>query len=62
MSSAKNDSFAIDKLNDPEYSTALGLVIWGHNYIVDNNNFLANFSAVKQTTEKMTNWFKNLLP
>ena len=62
MSSTKNDSFVIDKLNDPEYSTALGLVIWGNNYIVDNSNFLANFSAVKQTTEKMTNWFKNLLP
>ena len=62
MGLPKNDSFAIDKLNDTEYTTALGLVIWGNNYIVDNNNFLSNFSAVKQTTEKMSSWFKNLLP
>ncbi len=58
----KEDFFTIDKLNDPEYTTALGLVIWGDNYIIDNKNFLANFSAIKKTTEKMSHWFKNLLP
>ncbi len=58
----KKDSFAIDKLNSTEYTTALGLVIWGNNYIIDNKNFLSNFSVVKETTEKMSNWFKKLLP
>ena len=58
----KEESFAIDKLNSTEYTTALGLVIWGNNYIIDNKSFLSNFSAVKETTEKMSNWFKNLLP
>ena len=55
-------SFPIDKLNDPEFTTALGLVIWASRDVINNQKFLAGFSSVKYTTNKMTNWFKSLLP
>ena len=54
--------FPIDKLNSVDFTTALGLVIWADKNIVTNKNFLSNFSAVRQTTDKMRGWFKSLLP
>ena len=55
-------NFPIDKLNDLEYTTALGLVIWADKNIDEGSGFLSNFSAVSQTTDKMKGWFKNLWP
>lgn len=55
-------NFPIDKLNDPEYTTALGLVVWANKNIDKNGNFLSNFSAIGQSTEKMRKWFKSLWP
>lgn len=57
-----DSNFPIDKLNDPEYTTALGLVIWANKNIDINGGFLSNFSAIGQTTEKMRKWFKSLWP
>ncbi|MBP9802282.1 cell division protein FtsA [Patescibacteria group bacterium] len=57
-----NHSFPIDKLKDPEFTTALGLVIWANKNISNNQNFLSNFSSVAQTKDKMLGWFKSLLP
>lgn len=55
-------NFPIDKLNDPEYTTALGLVIWADKNIEEEGGFLGNFSGVGQTTGKMKRWFKSLWP
>ena len=55
-------TFPIDKLNDPEFTTALGLVIWADKNMDDNQGFLTHFSAVKNTTDKMRGWFKSLWP
>jgi len=55
-------NFPIDKLNDPEYSTALGLVLWADKNLEYKDGFLSNFSAIGQTTDKMRKWFKGLWP
>ena len=57
-----NRSFAIDKLNDLEYTTALGLVMWANQNVGSSNNFLSNFSSIGHTTSKMKGWFKSLWP
>ena len=55
-------NFPIDKLNDPEYTTALGLVIWGDKNIDEGGSFFNNITAVKQSTDKMRSWFRSLWP
>src|SRR3989339_11707 len=56
-------TLAIDKLNDPEFTTALGLVIWAYrNNVMSRPNLLSNFSSIKDTTDKMRGWFKALWP
>ncbi len=55
-------NFPIDKLNDPQFTTALGLVIWAERNLSSHQNFLSNFSSIKNTTNKMVGWFKSLLP
>lgn len=55
-------SFPIDKLNDPEYTTALGLVIWAEKNIDSGGRFLGNWSAINATTDRMRKWFKSLWP
>lgn len=55
---------AIDKIQDPVFATALGLVIWGESMNSDTSNMstLAKFSSVSDATDKMKKWFKSLLP
>lgn len=58
---------AIDKIEDPVFATALGLVLWGENLNKQSNSggglaSLARFSAVGDATTKMKKWFKSLLP
>jgi len=54
---------AIDKVNDPDYTTALGLAIWGSQSEAKNRRAsLINFSSVDQVVNKMKDWFKSLLP
>jgi cell division protein FtsA len=58
---------AIDKIEDPVFATALGLVLWGENLTRQSNHgsglaSLARFSAVGDATTKMKKWFKSLLP
>jgi cell division protein FtsA len=53
----------IDKIQDPVFSTAIGLVLWGqgvHNGM--NRPSLTNFSSVANVTGKMGKWFKSLMP
>jgi len=40
---AKNINVVIDKVKNPEFLTALGLVIWGSHGESENNNSSINF-------------------
>lgn len=57
---------AIDKVNDPTFSTAIGLVLWGfrseHDQSRSRRVRIPNFSSVTDVTNKMTKWFRSLLP
>ncbi|MFA6475064.1 MAG: cell division protein FtsA [Patescibacteria group bacterium] len=57
---------AIDKIEDPVFATALGLVLWGENMNEQPHAgglaSLARFSVVGDATTKMKKWFKSLLP
>ena len=52
----------IDNLNDPEYTTALGLVMWFDKNVDSNSGFLSNMSSITQSTDKMKRWLKSLWP
>lgn len=55
---------AIDKVNDPAFTTALGLVAWGAGN-QDQGGLIGkignNFSSVTAVTGKMSSWIKRLL-
>ncbi|MFA5994895.1 MAG: cell division protein FtsA [Patescibacteria group bacterium] len=57
---------AIDKIHDPVFATALGLVLWGQSLAATNAtkhfSSFAKFSTVGDATVKMKKWFKSLLP
>ncbi|MBU1036923.1 cell division protein FtsA [Patescibacteria group bacterium] len=52
----------IDKINDPAYTTAIGLALWGSSNAVQRGFHMPNISAVDQVVNKMKGWFKSLLP
>lgn len=61
----KHFKTAIDKIQDPVFATALGLVVWGESLMDDKQpafSNLAKFSSVSDATVKMKKWFKSLLP
>lgn len=54
---------AIDKVNDPAYTTAVGLVQWGA--ATDDRSYgrsTQNFSSVNEVTDKMKKWIRSLMP
>ena len=54
---------AIDKVNDPAYSTAMGLAIYGSQSLNKRAKlYLPNLSSVDEVVGKMRGWFKSLLP
>ncbi len=55
---------AIDKINDPAYSTAIGLVIWGAQVYDRGRSGISgpSFSAVAQTKGRIQKWLKSLMP
>lgn len=60
----KNVTAVIDKVNDLDFLTALGLVVWGDN-LTGKKGFKHNWpgsEAVDKTLNAMTGWFKKLLP
>lgn len=54
---------AIEKIHDPSFAVAAGLVLWGKT-IYDRApvTLLGRFSSVHTATERMRDWFKSLLP
>lgn len=53
---------AIDKINDPVFSTAIGLVLWGKGEGAPSRGGLPNLSSVANVTGKMGKWFRSLMP
>ncbi len=53
---------AIDKMSDPTFTTAVGLVMWGAFLTDKERGFAPNFSSMKRMTGKMTRWVRSLLP
>lgn len=60
----KDFKTAIEKINDPVFATAVGLVMWGANLEQNNKrgSFIPKFSSVMDVTGNMKKWFKSLLP
>ncbi len=61
----KNIASAIDRAEDPAFSTAVGLVMWGASLgTTSQSRFggMKDFSSVNQVTGKMRGWIKNLMP
>ena len=54
----------VEKVDDPGYSTALGLVVWGSRFAASDMNFkigMPNFDWQK-TLGSVKGWLKNLMP
>jgi len=56
-----NSEFPIDKLNDTEYTTALGLVLWADRNI-EGGRMSLNIGSIGRTVDKMNRWLRNLWP
>lgn len=59
-------STAVDKVNDLNYSTAIGLLYWGIGMSEREGGgrrfSISNLSSVSDVTNKMGKWFKSLIP
>ena len=59
-------STAVDKVNDLNYSTAIGLLYWGAGLAQAGGDgkrlSMPKFSSVGEATDKMKRWFKSLIP
>lgn len=54
---------AIDKIHDPVFSTAIGLIKWGAHLSQKQGKLnFAKFSSVADVTGKMKHWLKSLMP
>ncbi len=56
---------AIDKIQDPAFTTALGLASWSVEMEAKHgilNRLPVKFSAVNESVDRMRRWFKSLLP
>ena len=57
---------AIDKINDPSFATAIGLVKWGHELSQNKKGLFKSMGkklkSVDQVVDKVKKWGKSLLP
>jgi cell division protein FtsA len=55
----------IDRVNDPSFATAIGLVLWANEFLLGSsrtvNKFAKKFLEI-ETVHKMRKWFKSFLP
>lgn len=60
----RNVSSAIDKINDPALSTAVGLVLWGYQLLGQDQagRLGRSFSSMTEASDKLKKWFKGFLP
>ncbi len=54
-----NITTAIDRVNDPAFTTAVGLALWGASNEPSGGLRLGNFSTIPDVTKKIKGWFKN---
>ncbi len=56
----------IDRVDDPSYATAVGLVLWGQEFLLGSTTRTVNKFAKRvlehDTVNKMRKWFKSFLP
>ena len=50
----------VDKIDDPAYATAIGLVVWGSKY--EGRSYSMASLDIKKFFTSVKGWFKNLLP
>lgn len=50
----------VDKIDDPAYATAIGLVVWGSKY--EGRSYSMASLDIKKFLTSIKGWFKNLLP
>lgn len=50
----------VDKIDDPAYATAIGLVVWGSKY--EGKSYGMSSFDIKKVFSGAKNWLKNLLP
>ncbi len=50
----------VDKIDDPAYATAIGLVVWGSKY--EGTSYRMSSVDLKKMFSAAKGWFKNLLP
>jgi len=58
-------STAVDKVNDLNFSTAIGLLYWGVGFMDKGEKgriLIPKLSSVNDATNKMKKWFKSLIP
>lgn len=60
---AKDVISAIDRVNDPTFSTAVGLALWGSHLKTEKKGVrLPSFSSINEVTGKMKKWLQSLMP
>jgi cell division protein FtsA len=52
---------AIEKVNDPMYAVAVGLLLWGMNMQGGSKRF-AGLSSLSGVRDKVKGWFKSIIP
>lgn len=55
----------IDRVNDPAYATAVGLVLWANEYLLGSNHSVNKFAKQmfnNDAVNKVRKWFKSFLP
>ncbi|MCK4553378.1 cell division protein FtsA [Candidatus Parcubacteria bacterium] len=65
LASNKNFEITIDKVNDINFLTALGLVVWGNQLTKSKHGLSLHWpggAAVDKTVEKIKKWLSSLIP
>lgn len=60
----QNFESVIEKVDDPSFSTAVGLLVWGSKFQGSDMGLNLNLSNIQigKSIESMKSWFKNLMP
>ena len=55
----------IDRVNDPQFTTAVGLVLWANEFLLGQTRTVNKFAKKvleNDTVDKLRKWFKSFLP
>lgn len=55
----------IDRVNDPQFATAVGLVLWANEFLLGSSRTVNKFARKvleNDTVDKLRKWFKSFLP